>query len=380
MDLASPGDPLSNNELILRIQKLGSSFTSSIEICQQQILAILGDIPLDTISTARLITAMIISTGEYYSSSSSSFPHEEKSNWDMLLSGPNVTSTAMPYDGAIFVNAIRAMSPTLDWSEVLQTLDNQHFFIKSKNALQLLMIILITGIAPNPFPIGLIYRLWAGNKGGQLSLLSQIIHHPDVGYSDTHESNRAVGMWKSLDLVEIIFRLGDIPALSNQVLTLLRRSPGPMALCPDLLFLGVLQISMPMTQFRVHVLKYLVSVLLSGHSNAVPVFQFAWNFENHRVQMRQILFGSMAAYYSQNPEDQSRLTRILEITHELKGLSELLSINQFPFVIDMAILAARRDFLKLDKFIEDKLTEHGEKERNELFWVEKKIRINWTYN
>nr|CAD2137501.1 unnamed protein product [Meloidogyne enterolobii] len=180
MDLASPGDPLSNNELILRIQKLGSSFTSSIEICQQQILAILGDIPLDTISTARLITAMIISTGEYYSSSSSSFPHEEKSNWDMLLSGPNVTSTAMPYDGAIFVNAIRAMSPTLDWSEVLQTLDNQHFFIKSKNALQLLMIILITGIAPNPFPIGLIYRLWAGNKGGQLSLLSQIIHHPDV--------------------------------------------------------------------------------------------------------------------------------------------------------------------------------------------------------
>ncbi|CAK5076972.1 unnamed protein product [Meloidogyne enterolobii] len=124
---------------------------------------------------------MIISTGEYYSSSSSSsFPHEEKSNWDMLLSGPNVTSTAIPYDGAIFVNAIRAMSPTLDWSEVLQTLDNQHFFIKSKNALQLLMIILITGIAPNPFPIGLIYRLWAGNKGGQLSLLSQIIHHPDV--------------------------------------------------------------------------------------------------------------------------------------------------------------------------------------------------------
>jgi len=37
------------------------------------------------------------------------------------------------------------------------------------------------------------------------------------------DSNRAVGMWKCLDLVEIIFRLGDIPALSNQVLTLLRR-------------------------------------------------------------------------------------------------------------------------------------------------------------
>lgn len=374
MDLATPGEPPPNNDLILRIQKLGSSFTPNIETCQQNILALLGDIPLDTHSTARLITAMIISAAEY--------SLEEKSSWDMLLSGPNISSQTIPYDGVIFVSAIRALSPTLDWSEVLQALDNPGFVVRTKSALQLLMIILINGIAPNPFPIGLIYRLWAGNKGGQLSLVSQIIHHPDVFYVLDYphhpvgnlgclkvfpdESNRAVGMWKCLDLVELIFRLGDIPALTTQVLTLLRRSPGPIVLCPDLLFLGVLQISMPMTQFRVHVLKYLVSVLLSGHSNAVPILQFAWNFENHRVQMRQILFASMAAYYSQNPEDQTRLTRILEITHELKGLSELLSINQFPFVIDLAILAARRDFLKLDKFIEDKLTEHGERFAQDL--------------
>lgn len=36
-------------------------------------------------------------------------------------------------------------------------------------------------------------------------------------------------------------------------------------------------------------------------------------------------------------------------------------MTQFPFVIDLATLAARRDYLKLDKFIEDKLTEHGER-------------------
>jgi CCR4-NOT transcription complex subunit 1 len=116
---------------------------------------------------------------------------------------------------------------------------------------------------------------------------------------------------------------------------------------------------MPLPQFRTHVLKYLISALLSGHANAVPVLQFAWNFENNKLQMHQILLSSMAAYYAQNPDDQSRLTRILEIAHEMKALSELFSMNQFPFVIDLAILAARRDFLKLDKFIEDKLTEHG---------------------
>jgi CCR4-NOT transcription complex subunit 1 len=384
MDLATPGDPPPPNEFIQRIQKLGSSFTSNIEICQQNIISLLGDIPLDSFSTAKMITAMIVATSESSTSSSSIFPLEEKNNWDMLLTGSstNIISSIIPFDGTIFVSAIRSMSPSLDWSEVVQSLDNPHFWIKSKTSLQLLMLILINGIAPNPFPIGLIYRLWSINKSGQFSLLSQIIYNPDVFYVLDYphhpvgnfgclkvfpdETNRSIGMWKCLDLVEIIFRLGDIPSLSNQVLALLRRSPGPMVLCPDLLFLGVLQISMPMTQFRIHVLKYLVSVLLSGHSNAVPIFQFAWNFENHRVQMRQIIFGSMAAYYNQNNEDQSRLTRILEITHELKGLSELLSINQFPFVIDLAILAARRDFLKLDKFIEDKLTEHGERFAQDL--------------
>lgn len=34
-------------------------------------------------------------------------------------------------------------------------------------------------------------------------------------------------------------------------------------------------------------------------------------------------------------------------------------MHQFPFTIDLACLASRRDFLKLDKWIEDKISEHG---------------------
>ena len=37
----------------------------------------------------------------------------------------------------------------------------------------------------------------------------------------------------------------------------------------------------------------------------------------------------------------------------------MFNLNQFMFVIDLACLAARRDFLKLDKFIEDKLETNG---------------------
>lgn len=32
---------------------------------------------------------------------------------------------------------------------------------------------------------------------------------------------------------------------------------------------------------------------------------------------------------------------------------------QFSFTIDLACLASRRDFLKLDKWIDDKLAQHG---------------------
>ena len=39
-------------------------------------------------------------------------------------------------------------------------------------------------------------------------------------------------------------------------------------------------------------------------------------------------------------------------------LSTMLNVNQFPFVIDLACWASRREFLKLDKWISDKIKEH----------------------
>jgi len=41
-------------------------------------------------------------------------------------------------------------------------------------------------------------------------------------------------------------------------------------------------------------------------------------------------------------------------------LSLLLSVQQFPFIIDLACLASRREYLKLDKWLTDKIHEQGE--------------------
>ncbi|KAL3112675.1 hypothetical protein niasHT_013711 [Heterodera trifolii] len=359
------GEP-SINELIRRVQEIGGMFTSSVDSCQQSIRTMTGGTPLEARTVANLITAMVAAAESPFSA--------QKSNWELMLSGVGSGAAAIPsFEGATFVAAVRAEAPSLDWHEVFAGLDNPIFQIRTKTGLQLLTLILLSGIAPNPFPVGLLYRPWSVNKPGQLSWLTQIIHHPDV-FSVTdyphHPVNlsclkvfpdeRNVSVWKCLDLVEILFRLGEVPALDTHVIGLFR-SPGPMLLCPDLLFLGTVQINMPLTQLRVYVLKCLIATLLSGHANTVAVLQFALSSEKNKMQMHEILRNSMVGYYSQNLEDQGRLTRILEIAHELKILGELLNMTQFAFVIDLATLAARRDYLKLDKFIGDKLSEHGER-------------------
>ena len=54
-------------------------------------------------------------------------------------------------------------------------------------------------------------------------------------------------------------------------------------------------------------------------------------------------------------QEHQRLSRILDIAQELKALSFLLVSNLWPFVIDLAVLAARREYLNLDKWLADQL-------------------------
>lgn len=43
----------------------------------------------------------------------------------------------------------------------------------------------------------------------------------------------------------------------------------------------------------------------------------------------------------------------------IQALSMLLNATPFAFVIDLACLASRREYLKLDKWLSDKIREHG---------------------
>lgn len=68
----------------------------------------------------------------------------------------------------------------------------------------------------------------------------------------------------------------------------------------------------------------------------------------------------MSDWYLRGENDQARLSRILEVAQDLKALSSLLNSRTFMFVIDLACLASRREYLKLEKWLSDKLREHGD--------------------
>ena len=57
--------------------------------------------------------------------------------------------------------------------------------------------------------------------------------------------------------------------------------------------------------------------------------------------------------------DVYSLSRILDISQELKALPRILGAKPNAFVIDLAALASRRDFLNLDKWLQDQIAIEG---------------------
>jgi CCR4-NOT transcription complex subunit 1 len=80
----------------------------------------------------------------------------------------------------------------------------------------------------------------------------------------------------------------------------------------------------------------------------------------HPTALQTSLLTSLADWYNRSNENeqQQRLSRVLEIVQDLKALPVLLRAQPIPFILDLAFLASRRAYLKLDKWLSDKLREH----------------------
>ncbi|KAI6241643.1 CCR4-Not complex component, variant [Aphelenchoides fujianensis] len=342
-------------------QSLNDRFTESVEGCKGHVEALLGSEPSPA-DISRLITTMI---------GANPTPDTPMG----VLGGAASRARCRGTGGCSQKRLSNWFSPTLDWSKVIDGFDqNQYFNVRNQHALQLLTDILLTAFKDATFPIEKLYNVWPTNRAGHLSWLTQITNHPTIFniFDYPHklvnlqclkiqpdEADRSLMTWRCLDLIEVLFRLGENTTFSRIVYTLLQ-NPGPIHKCPDILALVMVQLTSPLTVFRQYVFRQVINQLINGHANSVPVLNYVWNVDENAGILHTVITTAFSDYY--NIEDPTRLTRILELAHELKpnGLGELFNLQQYTFAIDLACLAARRDFLKLDKFLDDKLNDVGE--------------------
>lgn len=236
--------------------------------------------------------------------------------------------------------------------------------------MDLLLTILRLATQSNLFPHPeCIYRHWA-NTEGQLSLITMMLKNPDLfSFADyvfsqptldvlktpPDADNKEIAAWKSLHLVQVLLSIAD-KGYYNQVHELLKF---PAQNCPDVLFLALLNISPPVTPLRQDLFNQLIPTFLGNHPNSNVILSSAWGTQN--FSLRPSIMNAMSEWYLRGNEfDQVKLSRILDLAQDLKALSSLLNARSFLFIIDLACLASRREYLKLEKWLSDKIREHGE--------------------
>lgn len=294
------------------------------------------------------------------------------SNGNAGVSGNGTTDISQAWKPDVFVNALKEIVPQLNWKEVCLELDHPEFIIKDRIGLDLLLTIFRLGTQMQSFPHPeCIYRHWQ-NVEGQYSLIAIILKNPDLfSFADyvftaapidilktlPDIENKEICAWKSLHLVEVLLYIAE-HGYYAQVHDLFKF---PMQNCPDILFLSLLHINSPLMALRQELISQLVPTFLSNHPNSISVLSCAWNSTGFGLNLRPLLMHAMSEWYLRGTEfDQVRLSRILDVAQDLKVLSALLNARSFLFIIDLACLASRREYLKLEKWLSDKIREHGE--------------------
>lgn len=362
------------------VLEVGYAFTSSVEECKSHLMKA-GGRDITAVDVAKIISLMcqthtnlsdlsinLPTPNAIWSLSSTSAESAEKK--EKLTTIDNSS-----WKPEIFVQTLKEVVPNLNWKEVCISLDHPEFMIKDRAGLNLLITTIRLGMQSSGmgqvFPAECIYRHWA-NVEGQLSLIAAILKSPEIYSFADHiytsvpievlktppePDNKEINTWKSVHLVEVLLYLAE-NGCYVQVLDLIKF---PLNHCADILFMALLQTSNGCnSNLRQELFTSLVPMFLTNHPNSGPILHHAWNSNNFGVGLKNIIMHSMSEWYLRSDTDQTRLSRILDVAQDLKALSNLLNSRTFLFVIDLACLASRREYLKLDKWLSDKLREHGD--------------------
>lgn len=366
MSSEGPGLPGSMLETSLAdlVNEIGYNFTTSVEECRKNLIKFGGrDIPPAVV--ARVLSLMCRSHNG----------HEE--TLTIQSGGFNKSNDSRnSWNIEVFIQALKEIVSSFQWNSVVAELDHSEFIIRDKQGLSLLITALRQGLQtfgfhPETFPVDHFYKRWT-NVEGQFSLIQNVLKYPeifcfadyscvpvavDVLKTPPEQDSKELANWRSLNLVELLLNLSEC-GLYTHVQEIFKV---PIHNCPDVLVLALLQISGPVTLLRQELLTSLIPIFLGNHPNSAIILHNAWHTQN--INIKPIVMHAMAEWYVRGECDQTRLSRILDVAQDLKALSMLLnaqSAQSYPFIIDLACLASRREYLKLEKWLSDKISENGE--------------------
>ncbi|XP_070254782.1 CCR4-NOT transcription complex subunit 1 isoform X8 [Myotis yumanensis] len=226
----------------------------------------------------------------------------------------------------VLIDVLKELNPALNFKEVTYELDHPGFQIRDSKGLHNVVYGIQRGLGMDVFPVDLIYRPWK-NAEGQLSFIQHSLINPEI------------------------FCFADYPC-HTVVIDILKAPPEDdnreIATCS-------------WHSLRHELISTLMPIFLGNHPNSAIILHYAWHGQGQSPSIRQLIMHAMAEWYMRGEHyDQAKLSRILDVAQDLKALSMLLNGTPFAFVIDLAALASRREYLKLDKWLTDKIREHGE--------------------
>jgi CCR4-NOT transcription complex subunit 1 len=280
----------------------------------------------------------------------------------------------LAWDVGSFVEAalsVGAITQTFDWVDVIEHLDREDFIIEHPHGFQAIIDAFSSAVNPN-FPLD---KLWGGrwtNPRSHWAVLRAFLK------ADNLDITRLTGIQKvlsaedfanansSIQVMVASFETHKLISYSavEALLLLSLEEDTPVDVreaarqeldraakyTPELILCGALMIPPPWPANFESIIDRLFGAFFEGHTSYQMVFWRLWQMDKKLVTQRFI------EAYMRNP---LAVTRILDISQELRCLSDLLDVPNAMFVLDVASLAARREHLNLEKWLQDMLTKYG---------------------
>ncbi|KAJ4488321.1 Not1-domain-containing protein [Lentinula aciculospora] len=303
-----------------------------------------------------------------------SSPPQQEQVIDMMSNlSRKATEGAVLCDVPALVRALNSFpNANINWAAIIKSFDVADRHGVDTPTLKLLIAILLNcSRDANPHAVTGFWSLWS-NALYQLRLLDALLSLPGDTFNFVHLPGRRIvtvedvaaasptikslaanvqgHTWNSLDLFDVLVKLAESESteIRNVVREMLDKA---IKISAELVHMGLLQVpDAPWNEIRLEYSRKLLAMFLAGHPNHQLVFMRIWQIQP------TYLTDAFRDFYEENPLN---ITRILDVAQDLKILEALLEVRPFIFALDVAALASRREYLNLDKWLMNNVTNHG---------------------